>query len=165
MAARGLIPDRVESGATSLRGLRDLVHRLATRADRDYVSGAVTAVDVVYARYRSVSEQVPAVVRVLPIDPSLLPPVESASAFHRYLPDAQLVGGLVGQFAYISLYHAAAEAFASEQGSRLVAMDSATRNTSRMVEELTGLERRERQHEITRQMVELAASRAEAENS
>jgi F0F1-type ATP synthase gamma subunit len=65
----------------------------------------------------------------------------------------------VGQFAYISLYHAAAESYASEQGSRLVAMDGATRNTGRMVDELTCLERRERQQEITRQMLELTASR------
>jgi len=70
---------------------------------------------------------------------------------------------LVGQFAYISLYRAAAESYASEQGSRLVAMDGATRNTGRMVDELTGLERRERQQEITRQMLELTASRLTGE--
>ena len=69
------------------------------------------------------------------------------------------MAGLVSQFAYISLYHAAAESYASEQASRLVAMDGATRNTGRMVDELTGLERRERQHEITRQMLELTAGR------
>ena len=81
------------------------------------------AVDVVFARYRSVSEQVPTVERVLPIDPSILPAVKCPSAFDRYLSDPQLVAGLVGQFAYISLYHAAAESYASEQASRLVAMD------------------------------------------
>jgi F-type H+-transporting ATPase subunit gamma len=159
MAARGLVPDHVEPGATSLAGLRDLVRRLAARADHDYVSGTFAAVDVVYARYRSVSEQVPVVERVLPIDPAVLPPVRTPSPFHRYLPDPQLVAGLVGQFAYISLYHAATESYASEQASRLVAMDGATRNTGRMVDDLTGLERRERQHEITRQVLELTASR------
>jgi F-type H+-transporting ATPase subunit gamma len=158
-AARGLVPDHVEPGATSLAGLRDVVRRLSARADHCYATGAVAAVDVVYARYRSVSEQEPTVERVLPLDPSLLPPAAAPNAFCRYLPDPQLVAGLVSQFAYIALYHAAAESYASEQASRLVAMDGATRNTGRMVDDLTARERRERQHEITRQMLELTASR------
>jgi F-type H+-transporting ATPase subunit gamma len=159
IAARGLVPDQIEPGATSLAGLRDLVRRLSARADHEYVSGAITAVDVVYARYRSVSEQEPTVERVLPFDPSVLPPAHSPNAYCRYLADPQLVAGLVSQFAYIALYRAAAESYASEQASRLVAMDGATRNTGRMVDDLTALERRERQHEITRQMLELTASR------
>lgn len=163
VAARGLVPDHVEPGATSLAGLRDLVRRLSARADHGYASGALAAVDVVYARYRSVSEQVPTCERVLPLDPAAVPPADSPAAFFHYLPDPQLVAGLVSQFAYISLYHAAAESYASEQASRLVAMDGATRNTGRMVNDLTGLERRERQHEITRQMLELAAGRLAGE--
>jgi F-type H+-transporting ATPase subunit gamma len=158
IAASGLTPDHTEPGPTSLAGLRDLVRRLSARADRGYASGTFAAVDVVYARYRSVSEQVPTVARVLPLDPAVVP-TPGPLAFRRYLPDPQLVAGLVGQFAYISLYHAAAESYASEQASRLVAMDTATRNTDRMVTELIGLERRERQHEITRQVLELTASR------
>jgi F-type H+-transporting ATPase subunit gamma len=158
IAARGLAPDHTEPGATSLAGLRDLVRRLSARADRGYASGTFAAVDVVYARYRSVSEQVPTVARVLPLDPVVVP-APGPLAFRRYLPDPQLVAGLVSQLAYISLYHAAAESYASEQASRLVAMDGATRNTGRMAAELTGLERRERQHEITRQVLELTASR------
>lgn len=165
IAARGLTPDQVEPGATSLGGLRDLVRRLAGRVDHAYASGTLAAVDVVYARYRSVSEQAPTVERVLPLDPSLLSPVTTPATFCRYLPDPQLIAGLVSQFAYISLYHAAAESFASEQASRLIAMDGATRTTSRMVDDLTALERRERQHEITRQMLELTAGRLAGETN
>jgi F-type H+-transporting ATPase subunit gamma len=159
-AARGLTPTHVESGATSLDGVRDLVRRLAARADRAYAAGALAAVDVVFARYRSVSEQVPVVERVLPFDMAVLPPVRVLSPVCRYLPDPQLAAGLISQLAYIGLYHAAVESFASEQASRLVAMDGATRNTNRMVDDLTALERRERQHEITRQMLELVAGRS-----
>jgi F-type H+-transporting ATPase subunit gamma len=164
LAARGLAPDAVEPGATALGGLRDVVRRLAARADHAYSAGTVAAVDVVYARYRSVSEQVPTVARVLPLDPSVLPAVPAPGACCRYLPEPQLVAGLISQFAYISLYHAAVESFASEQASRLVAMDGATRNTGRMVDELAALERRERQHEITRQVLELAAARPPGAN-
>jgi F-type H+-transporting ATPase subunit gamma len=162
IAAKGTAPDHIEPGATSLSGLRDLVRRLATRADHGYATGAFAAVDVVYARYQSVSEQVPTLERVLPIDPAVLTAAQAVRPmvrFYRYLADPQLVAGLVGQFAYITLYRAAAESYASEQASRLVAMDGATRNTGKMVEELAALERRERQHEITQQVLELSASR------
>jgi F-type H+-transporting ATPase subunit gamma len=163
-AARGLTPDHIEPGATSLGGLRDLVRRLASRADHAYAAGTLAAVDVVFARYRSVSEQVPTVERVLPIDAPVYPRVGAPNNFCRYLPDPQLVAGLISQLAYIGLYHAAAESFASEQASRLVAMDGATRNTSRMADDLIALERRERQHEITRQMLELVAGRSAGSN-
>jgi F-type H+-transporting ATPase subunit gamma len=77
----------------------------------------------------------------------------------RYLTQPKLIGGIIAQFAYISLYRAAADSYAGEQVGRLVAMDGATRNTERVVDELIDLERRERQQEITRQMLELTAGR------
>ena len=46
-----------------------------------------------------------------------------------------------------------------EQASLLVAMDSTTRNTERMLETLRDLERRERQGEITAQVLELIGAR------
>ena len=63
------------------------------------------------------------------------------------------------EYVFISLYLIAAESFASEQASRLVAMDSSTRNTEQMLETLIDLERRERQGEITREVLELIGSR------
>ena len=73
-----------------------------------------------------------------------------------------LLAGLISQYAFISLYRIAADSFASEQASRLVAMDGATRNTEKMLESLLDLERRERQGEITRQVLELIAARIPA---
>jgi F-type H+-transporting ATPase subunit gamma len=164
MTARGLTPNHIEPGSTSLLGLRSLIRRLAARVDHGYAVGAFATVNVIYARYRSVSEQVPTLEQLLPVDPSVIPRSRAPINFCRYLPDPQLIAGLVSQFAYIALYHAAAESYASEQASRLVAMDGATRNTDRMVDELIGLERRERQHDITRQMLELNAGRFVGEN-
>ena len=81
------------------------------------------------------------------------------SEFHRYLTPAELLGGLVQEYLFISLYLVAAESFASEQASRLVAMDASTRNTERMLETLRDLERRERQGEITAHVLELIGAR------
>lgn len=159
MAARGLTPDHVEVGSTSLPGLHSVVRRLAARVDHGFVSGQFAAVDVVYSRFRSVSEQVPELAPILPLGPAAVPTPHPPLTAARYLPDPQLIAGLVSQYAYISLYRAAAESYACEQASRLLAMDGATRNTERMADDLLGLERRERQQEVTRQVLELAAAR------
>ena len=160
LAARGIVPDAFESAATSPAGLRDMVKRLAELVDRRYAAGRLGALHVIYSRYQSVSEQTPAEERILPLE---LPARAPAKDFYRYLDTPHLLAGLVSEYAYISLYQAAADSFASEQASRLVAMDAATRDTERLAKSLTDLERRERQDEITRDVLELIAARFAAD--
>jgi F-type H+-transporting ATPase subunit gamma len=166
LAAHGLTPDETEPAATSLHGLRDLVKRLAARVGPRYAAGELGAVHVLYSRYQSVSEQIPTEERILPPDLArvrrLAPPREQH--WHRYLGLPELTAGLVGEYAFISLYRIAADSFASEQAARLIAMDSATRNTERLLESLLDLERRERQGEITRQVLELIGAHFTAED-
>jgi F-type H+-transporting ATPase subunit gamma len=122
---------------------------------------------VVYSRYQSVSEQAPVEERLLPPDIAALRTAASpldARRYQRYLPPPSLARGLIGEFALIGLYRVAAESFASEQASRLIAMDGATRNTDRMAQSLAGLEQRERQDEVTRQVLELVNARFAAGN-
>jgi F-type H+-transporting ATPase subunit gamma len=159
--ARGVVPDHAEPAATSLHGLRDLVKRLARLVERLYAGGRAGPLYVLYSRYESVSEQVPTEERLLPLDPARIPQPSPPGprGFYRYLSVPALLAGLVSEYAFIGLYRAAAESFASEQASRLLAMDGATRNTERMLEGLWDLERRERQGQITRQVLEMIGAR------
>jgi F-type H+-transporting ATPase subunit gamma len=161
LIARGLEVEGGEPAATSLEGLHDLVKRLADLLGRRHAAGELGTLRVIYNRYQSLSEQVPTEIQILPLDLAAIrqsAPVRP-KRFHRYLAPAELLGGLVQEYVFISLYLIAAESFASEQASRLVAMDSSTRNTERMLETLSDLERRERQGEITRQVLELIGAR------
>ncbi len=161
LAARGIRPDAALPAATSLHGLRDLVKGLAALVDHRYATGQVGALRVLFNRYRSVSEQVATEELVLPLDPAQVswPAGEPPRTYHRYLPRPELLAGLIGEYAFIRLYRIAADSFASEQASRLTAMDGATHNSERMLQSLLDLERRERQDEITRQVLELIAAR------
>ncbi len=161
LMARGIPIEGGEPAATSLEGLHDLVKRLARLLGKRYATGELGTLRVIYSRYQSISEQLPVEVQVLPPDLSrILPPGASRPPrFHHYLAPPELLAGLVDEYAFISLYLIAAESFASEQASRLIAMDSSTRNTEQMLETLTGLERRERQAEITRAVLELIGAR------
>jgi F-type H+-transporting ATPase subunit gamma len=164
LLARGITPDAVEPAAASLQGVRDLVKRLAPLVDRHYAAQRLGPVRVIYSHYRSISEQVPAEELLLPVDLSALREIRPAGrrCFH-YLPLPELLAGFLGQYAFISLYRLAAESYASEQASRLVAMDGASRNTERIGKALLDLERRERQSEITRQVLELIGARFAAD--
>jgi F-type H+-transporting ATPase subunit gamma len=162
LAACGIVADRIETAATTLPGVRDLVKRLARLTSERLAAGELGSLRVIYSRYQSVSEQTPVEERLLPPDASALRTTSSPldpRRYHRYLPPSDLARGLIGEFALISLYRIAAESFASEQASRLIAMDGATRNTERMAESLWALEQRERQNEITRQVLELVNAR------
>jgi F-type H+-transporting ATPase subunit gamma len=165
LLARGITPDSVEPAATSLQAVRDLVKRLAPKVDHHYAALGLGPVRVLYSRYQSISQQVPIEEELLPPDLSALhdlPPDEDGLCFH-YLSLPELLAGLLGQYAFISLYRMAAESYASEQASRLIAMDGATHNTERIGKELLDLERRERQGEITRQVLELIGARFAAD--
>ncbi len=150
-----------EPAATTLEGLRDLVKRLASLLARRHSTGDLGVLRVVFNRHQSLSEQVPTEIQILPPDLEQIrrSTPSRRSKVLRYLTPAELLGGLVQEYLFISLYLVAVESFASEQASRLVAMDSSTRNTERMLETLRDLERRERQGEITAQVLELIGAR------
>src|SRR5262249_53572659 len=147
--------------ATSLHGLRDLVKRLAVLIGNRFAAGTQGPLRVIYSRYQSITEQIPTEECILPPDLERIrqaaPP--RAREFYRYLANPVLLAGLIREYASIAMYRLAADAYASEQASRLVAMDSATRNTDRLLQALADLERRERQAQITRQVLELIGAR------
>jgi F-type H+-transporting ATPase subunit gamma len=161
IVARGIEVAAGEPAATTIEGLHDLVKRLADLLGRRHAAGDLGRLCVVFNRYRSLSEQVPTEIRLLPPDLEPIRRTKSARRSEplRYLSPSELLGGLVQEYLFISLYLVAVESFASEQASRLVAMDSSTRNTERMLETLRDLERRERQGEITAQVLELIGAR------
>jgi F-type H+-transporting ATPase subunit gamma len=161
LISRGIEVSAGEPAATSLEGLHDLIKRLAELLGKRHSTGDLGSLLVVFNRYQSLSEQVPTEVLLLPPDLEAIRQLAPArrSEFHRYLAPAELLGGLVQEFLFITLYLVAVESFASEQASRLVAMDASTRNTERMLETLRDLERRERQGEITAEVLELIGAR------
>lgn len=66
-----------------------------------------------------------------------------------------LLDGLVAELLFAELAHAAAESFASENTARLAAMESASDNVARKLDELRRIERELRQEEITTELMEV----------
>ena len=80
----------------------------------------------------------------------------SATATYEYEPgEAELLNVLLPKAMTTQIFKALLENAASEQGARMSAMDSATRNAGDMVDKLTLQYNRSRQAAITSELIEI----------
>ncbi len=130
-----------------------------------YTSGAVDAVYIVYAKFYSAIRQVPQVVQLLPIEPpSAEEAASGAKKDYKFEPSAaELLGILLPKYVLTLMYQSLLESTASEFGSRMTAMTSATDNAGKMIDALTLRANRERQASITKEILEVVGG-AEALN-
>jgi len=115
------------------------------------------ALYVIYAPYRSLGIEEPVAARWLPADASAfigrvgwpvpLCETERVSLFEQALHD----------WIHARFYQLVMESTASEQAARFRAMDAASNNLTRLIEELTQTYHTARQHAITMQMLDLVA--------
>jgi F-type H+-transporting ATPase subunit gamma len=76
----------------------------------------------------------------------------------EYEPDPEeILGRLVPAYVEISIYRALLESTASEHGARMTAMRNASENASDIIDDLTLQMNRERQAEITQEIMEVVA--------
>jgi F-type H+-transporting ATPase subunit gamma len=79
-------------------------------------------------------------------------------ALVEYEPDPEeILGRLVPAYVEISIYRALLESTASEHGARMTAMRSASENANDIIDDLTLQMNRERQAEITQEIMEVVA--------
>jgi F-type H+-transporting ATPase subunit gamma len=79
-----------------------------------------------------------------------------AKALYEFEPDEeQILTELLPRNLSIQVYRALLESAASEQGARMTAMDSATRNAGEMINKLTLTYNRTRQAYITKELIEI----------
>ncbi|MEX1148317.1 MAG: F0F1 ATP synthase subunit gamma [Sphingomonadales bacterium] len=81
-----------------------------------------------------------------------------AGAIYEYEPDeAAILADLLPRNVRVQIFRALLENAASEQGARMTAMDSATRNAGDMIDRLTLVYNRTRQAVITTELIEIIA--------
>jgi F-type H+-transporting ATPase subunit gamma len=137
------------------------------RTVRDlYVSGEIDVVYLVYTRFLSALTQRPTVVQILPLTADELaaetgvPATDTAGGAgtddYLFEPDAEgILGRVLPRYVDTLIYQALLEAVASEHGSRMTAMSSATDNAGKMISSLTLSLNRARQANITKEIAEI----------
>lgn len=130
----------------------DLIHR--------YAAGEFDVAHLFFAKFQSALVQDPTEIQIIPVP--LAPPggtqAAGASAAVEYEPDEEeILAELLPRNVAIQLFRAMLENAASEQGSRMTAMDNATRNAGEMINKLTIQYNRTRQAAITTELIEIIA--------
>ncbi len=123
-----------------------------------YDSGSFDIASVVYSRFRSVVSQEPTAQRLIPapVDTTAAISAAPGGAVYDYEPDeAEILADLLPRNISVQIFRALLENAASEQGARMSAMDSATRNAGDVIDRLTLQYNRTRQAMITKELIEI----------
>jgi F-type H+-transporting ATPase subunit gamma len=120
----------------------------------------IDKVFLVYSEFKSVLSQKPVVTQLLPI-PKIESEDETSQAEYIYeQPAAEIFGKLLPKQVETQIYRACLESIASEQGARMTAMDSASKNAGELIGTLTLNMNRIRQAAITKEIIEVVSGAA-----
>jgi F-type H+-transporting ATPase subunit gamma len=109
-----------------------------------------------FSRFKSVIAQIPTVQQIIPLAPPADAKAPPSSAAYEYEPDEEeILAELLPRNISIQVLRALLENAASEQGARMSAMDSASRNAGEMIKKQTMKYNRSRQAMITKELIEI----------
>jgi F-type H+-transporting ATPase subunit gamma len=124
-----------------------------------YEAGEFDVATLFYSTFKSVLNQEPTAQQIVPVAiPPVAAPVTGATAASavEYEPDEEaILADLLPRNVAIQLFRAMRENAASEQGSKMTAMDNATRNAGDLIKKLNTIYNRQRQAAITTELVEI----------
>jgi F-type H+-transporting ATPase subunit gamma len=138
-----------------------------------YVDGEIDRLEIIYNHYVSPMTQTVSHETLLPLQQADILGDEEDEAEDRaaedkdtphsralwiYEPDPEeILARLVPDYVEISIYRALLESTASEHGARMTAMRNASENASELIDDLTLEMNRQRQAEITQEIMEVVA--------
>lgn len=107
---------------------------------------------IYYSQFKSAISQIPTAQQLIPLP---LDPEEEPQYYATESAEEELIEKLLPRNIASQVYSTLLENSASEQGARMTAMDSATRNSGEMIDKLNLLYNRTRQAHITKELIEI----------
>ena len=109
-----------------------------------------------YSDFKNIMTQIPQAQQIIPTDKIESKDKEEEEIFYEFEPDEdEILEDLLPKNISTQVFKAFLENSASEQGSRMAAMDNATRNAGDLVDKLTVNYNRSRQASITKELIEI----------
>ena len=149
--------------AEALEIARDVMRRFTEDEGIDKVF-------VIFNEFRSVISQRVVVEQILPVsraeegnDEGDSPRELNLVGYKYEQPPAEIFSQLLPRLVETQIYRALLESVASEQGARMTAMDSASKNAGELIQSLTLNMNRIRQASITREIIEIVSGAAAAQ--
>jgi F-type H+-transporting ATPase subunit gamma len=135
--------------------------RIAERVLELYEAGEFDVCTIVYNRFKSAVSQILTFQQLVPVPAQAVKEgavatTGEAGALYEFEPDEErILSELLPRNVAVQIFGALLENAASEQGARMAAMDSATRNAGEMINKLTLSYNRQRQAQITKELMEI----------
>ncbi|MEZ5861992.1 MAG: F0F1 ATP synthase subunit gamma [Geminicoccaceae bacterium] len=128
-----------------------------------YAAGEFDVCSIIFNRFKSAVTQIVTLQQIVPVEPPAVAedaaaaaPAADGGAIYEFEPDEeQILSELLPRNLAVQIFGALVENAASEQGARMAAMDNATRNAGEMIRKLTLRYNRQRQAQITKELIEI----------
>ena len=146
----------------SVKAITPLVGQIQIESEAHRRKGGYTSIYVFHNRPQSGPVYEPVSQRLLPLDAQWQQGLAKVRWPTENLPEIMLgstatLRVLIGEYLFISLFRACAESLASENASRLVAMERAERNINELLENLHGTFHRLRQSDIDEELFDVVS--------
>jgi F-type H+-transporting ATPase subunit gamma len=147
--------------ASSTLGISDTprfedAEKLGSMLVGEFIEERVDEVRIAYTDFRSAGSQVATTTEVLPIRKQDIEAKEGIEPLYEFEPEpAQLLQHLLPRYINTVIFAALLESSASEHAARRRAMKAATENGEELIKVLTRIANRERQAEITSEIMEV----------
>lgn len=153
-----LILDRIDLREVKNIGFAN-ADAIGKRVMSMFDAGEFDVCTLYYSEFKSVISQVPTGLQLIPASaPEVEEVVDEATgnAIYDYEPDANaILDDLIPRNISVQIFRALLENVAGEMGAKMSAMDNATRNAGEMIDKLTMSYNRQRQAQITKELIEI----------
>lgn len=109
---------------------------------------------IIFSKFKSVISQIVTLQQLIPLE--IQESSDKIAVPYEFEPtEEEILEKLLPKNIAVQIYRALLENIASEQGARMTAMDSATRNSGEIIKKLTLVYNRTRQAYITKELIEI----------
>ena len=129
---------------------------IAAKVLKLFDEGQFDVCTLFFAEFKSVMSQKPTALQLIPASVAGGKAPDLGGAIYDAEPDeGEILADLLPRNIAVQIFRALLENAASEQGARMSAMDSATRNAGDMINKLSIRYNRQRQAQITKELIEI----------
>jgi F-type H+-transporting ATPase subunit gamma len=135
-------------------------NQVATQVLSMFDDGEYDVCTLFYSEFQSIISQIPTSQQLIPanvvVADDAASDADAVDVHYEYEPsEEEILEDLLPRNISVQIFRAILENAASEQGARMSAMDNATRNAGEMIDKLTLSFNRQRQAQITKELIEI----------
>ncbi|RUT87423.1 MULTISPECIES: F0F1 ATP synthase subunit gamma [unclassified Mesorhizobium] len=152
-----MIIDRVDLREVKTLGFVN-ADAIAKKVIHLFNEGGFDICTLFYSQFKSVISQIPTAQQIIPAGVASAPAeaIDGGSAVYEYEPEpGEILSDLIPRNISVQVFRALLENVAGEMGAKMSAMDNATRNAGDMINKLSITYNRQRQAQITKELIEI----------